>query len=94
MVYMIQKYRYPHRPQQISRILANNTRELIPILCLSSIQTSQIQVLLDLQLGLPESVLVDTSISIPEVTLLNILVTTTRFHMGFRARQRTETMLG
>jgi hypothetical protein len=91
MVYMIQKYRYPHRPQQISRILANNTRELIPILYLSLIQTSQIQVLLDLQLELPGLVLVD--ISIPEVTLLNILVTTTHFHMDFRAQQRTETML-
>jgi hypothetical protein len=91
MVYMIQKYRYPHRPQQISRILANNTRELIPILCLSSIQTSQIQVLLDLQLELPGLVLVD--ISIPEVMFLDILVTTTRFHMDFRAQQRMETML-
>ena len=93
MVYMIQKYRYPHRPQQISRILANNTREIIPILCLSLIQTSQIQVLLDLQLELPGLVLVDISINIPEVTLLNILVTTTHFHMDFRAQQRTETML-
>lgn len=92
MVYMIQKYRYPHRPQRISRILANNTRELIPILCLSSIQTSQIQVLLDLQLELPGLVLVD--ISIPEVMFLDILVTTTRFHMDFRAQQRMETMLG
>jgi hypothetical protein len=91
MVYMIQKYRYPHRPQQISRILANNTRELIPILCLSLIQTSQIQVLLDLQLELPGLVLVD--ISIPEVMFLDILVTTTRFHMDFRAQQRMETML-
>jgi hypothetical protein len=92
MVYMIQKYRYPHRPQQISRILANNTRELIPILCLSLIQTSQIQVLLDLQLELPGLVLVD--ISIPEVMLLNILVITTHFHIDFRVQQRTETMLG
>ena len=91
---MIQRYRYPHRPQRISRILANSTRELIPTLYLSLIQKNQIQVLLDLQLGLPESVLVDTSISIPEVMLLNILVTTTRFHMDFRAQQRTETMLG
>jgi hypothetical protein len=88
---MIQKYRYPHRPQQISRILANNTRELIPILYLSLIQTSQIQVLLDLQLELPGLVLVD--ISIPEVMFLDILVTTTRFHMDFRAQQRMETML-
>ena len=94
MVYMIQKYRYPHRPQRISRILANSTRELIPILCLSSIQKNQIQVLLDLQPELPESVLVDTSISIPEVMLLNILVTTTHFHIDFRVQQRTETMLG
>ncbi len=91
MVYMIQKYRYPHRPQQISRILANNTRELIPILCLSLTQTSQIQVLLDLQLELPGLVLVD--ISIPEVMFLDILVTTTRFHMDFCAQQRMETML-
>ncbi len=91
---MIQRYRYPHRPQRISRILANSTRELIPILCLSSIQKNQIQVLLDLQLGLSESVLVDTSISIPEVMLLNMLVTTTHFHVDFRTQQRMETMLG
>ena len=94
MVYMIQKYRYPHRPQRISRRLANSTRELIPILCLSSIQMNQIQVLFDLQPELPESVLVDTSISIPEVMLLNMLVTTTHFHMDFRTQQRMETMLG
>mgnify|MGYP003445824148 CR=1 FL=1 len=91
---MIQNYRYPHRPQRISRILANSTRELIPTLYLSSIQKNQIQALLDLQLELPESVLVDTSISIPEVMLLNILVITTHFHMDFRTQQRMETMLG
>ena len=81
---MTQKYRYPHRHRQISRILANSTHELVPTPYLSSIQKSQIQVLLGLQPGLPESVLVDTSISIPGVTLLNMLVTTTRFHMDFR----------
>jgi hypothetical protein len=81
---VIQRYRYPHRPQRISRILANSTRELVPKLCLSSIQKNQIQVLLDLQPGLPESVLVDTSISIPGVTLLNMLVTTTHFHVDSR----------
>jgi hypothetical protein len=91
---VIQRYRYPHRPQRISRILANSTRELVPKLCLSSIQKNQIQVLLDLQPGLPESVLVDTSISIPGVTLLNMLVTTTHFHVDFRTQQRMETMLG
>jgi hypothetical protein len=91
---VIQRYRYPHRPQRISRILANSTRELIPILCLSSIQMNRIQVLFDLQPELPESVLVDTSISIPEVMLLNMLVTTTHFHVDFRTQQRMETMLG
>ena len=91
---MIQKYRYPHRHRQISRILANSTRELIPTLYLSLIQKNQIQVLFDLQPELPESVLVDTSISIPEVMLLNMLATTTHFHVDFRTQQRMETMLG
>jgi hypothetical protein len=85
---MTRKHRYPHRRQRISKISASSTRELVPTLCLSLIQTNRILVFLTLQPGLLEPVLASTSavgisVTIPRATPLSVLVVTIHSHKGF-----------